>query len=270
MLRVRLLLSVLAAAVAAAAVLAPIPGAPTPTLAADDTATPAAMTAADPATWKALLDEKSLEELVEAQQKEIEGYTKASSLFSRGFRKLTRNAYYAAVLGNAGTMVLEGDEAKKKAAALRDAALEVMHAATDKEYEKAKEAAAVVADWPRKIAPAGSAEPMAFMEMTDLHELMEGVNSLFSAASKPVQARGSRMRGAKEGAQAAKLLACLSVISRDYEEEADWKGWCDLMRKESVAMAEALDKNNKDDAEAARNRNLKSCDQCHDVYREEQ
>jgi hypothetical protein len=216
--------------------------------------------------------EKDFRALLKQQQEEIAKHTKASSAFSRGLSKLNRHAYYVAVLGNVGTMIQDDPEEQKKAAALRDAGLALLQAAADKEFDAAKEAADLIASYPDKIAPAESGEPKVFSELSDLHELMEGVNSLYASATRVIKARSPAQfrRDARAASGEALMLACLSVISRDYEEAEDWKGWCDLMRAESKNMADALAKGSKEDAQTARDGAQKSCDQCHEVYREEE
>src|SRR5262245_39310189 len=84
-------------------------------------------------TWKALLADKDFDGILKLEFTEIEKNTKSSGLFNRNWQKVQRAAGVVALLGNAGTLTREGDDARK-CAALRDAARELAKAAKAKKF----------------------------------------------------------------------------------------------------------------------------------------
>jgi hypothetical protein len=65
------------------------------------------------------------------------------------------------------------------------------------------------------------------------------------------------------------LLACLSVIAREHNENKDWKGWCDEVRDGSVALSKQFATKSAPASKKAHTDMQKGCTDCHDVYRKE-
>lgn len=228
-----------------------------------------AMLADDAKTWKTLLDKKQLDSILKLQTDEINKAMVSKATFQRGFRKMQIAGHIVAALGNIGAMMFEGEEAKK-AAALREAGLALAGAAKDKKFDEAKKAAETIESYPAKIAPAADANASKFGDVLPLDILMKSVSSIDSATGAAVRKDDKFKKEHKELGHQTRLLAILSVLARDHNENADWKGWCDEMRDYSGNLAREFEKSNFDGSKTAREELQKSCTACHDVYRKEE
>lgn len=228
------------------------------------------LVAGDAKTWHAVLTDKDLNPLVEQQLANIKDAMKTNGTFLRGFRKVQLAGHLIAGLGNIGTLRLEGDEAKK-AAALREAGLELAKSAKEKKFENAKKAFALLEGYPAEIAPAGNAAPAKWEVVLPLDILMKGVSAIDSATGTAVRKdAGAFAKSAKEMSNDSTLLACLAVVAREHNANMDWKGWCDEMREGSLAMAREFAKKDPAATKQARENLQKSCNACHEVYRKEE
>lgn len=177
--------------------------------------------------------------------------------------------HLVAALGNIGTVILEGDAAKK-AAALREAGLKLATSAKDKNYDDAKAAADAIAGYPAKITPAADAATAKFTDVLPLEILMKGVSSIDSGTGAAIRKEDKFKAEAKNQVADCTMMAVLAVVARDHNENEDWKGWCDDMREASVSLAGQFQKRSMDGAKEARGVLQKSCADCHDVYRKEE
>jgi hypothetical protein len=222
----------------------------------------------DAAAWSRLVEDGDVQSMLDVQRAEIEKSMRSNGTFRRALKKLEGIGWMVAVVGNVQAYRTEG-EAARKAVSLREAGKALAKAAADKNFEDAKSAAEAIAGYPDKIAPAEDASRAAWTDLIDLGAVMHGVSTIDSetktavAASKPADFKKSA--AAAHGQ--AMLLACLSVVSRDYEDADDWRRWCDEMRDGSIRLAKAFGKKNLEESKAARDALLQSCKSCHDVYR---
>lgn len=228
-----------------------------------------ALPANEPATWKSFMTARILEDILKTELDDASKSLRSAGTFLRGFRKIEVTGNMVALLGNVGTLILEGDDAKK-AAALRDAGLQLTEAAKKKNFQDAKKAFDTIQAYPKKIEPAADAAPVKFEDLVDLDGLMKGVARIEVDTGAAVKKVGSSFdKDAKTMSAQSYLLACLAVASRVQNDAADWQKWCDEMRDGSVKLAEQFGKKNQSGASEARAELLKSCAECHEVYREE-
>lgn len=261
--RVRLFL-VGAASLALAAILFAPAGAPTPKAIAADP-----MAADDAKTWKSVLGDKDLDVLLKAQVASIKDAMKTNGTFLRGFRKVQLSGHLIAMLGNIGALRQEGDEAKK-AAGLRDAGLKLAEAAKAKKFADAQKALEEVEKYPGSIAAADAA-PAKWTVVLPLDILMKAVNAIDTATGAAVRKDEKAFsKTAKELSADSLLMACLAVIAREHNGNADWKGWCDEMRDGSSAMSKQFAKKDQGATKQAREELQKSCTACHEVYRKDE
>lgn len=222
----------------------------------------------DASAWSKLVEDGDVQSMLDVQRAEIEKSMRSNGTFRRALKKLEGIGWMVAVVGNVQAYRTEG-EAARKGVALREAGKALAQAAADKNYDGAKAAAEAIASYPDKIAPAEDASRAPWTEWIELGAVMHGVSIIDSdtktavAATKPADFK----KGAAAAHGQAMLLACLSVVSRDYEDSDDWRQWCDEMREGSVRLAKAFGKKNLEESKAARDALLQSCKSCHDVYR---
>src|SRR5262245_60544814 len=92
--------------------------------------------AKDAATWKEAIPDKEIEGLVKLYADELKSKVlKAKGQFSSGYKKAIQAGHVFAILGNAGTVMLDGDAAKT-AAALREAGVALAAASKAKKYDE--------------------------------------------------------------------------------------------------------------------------------------
>lgn len=218
--------------------------------------------------WKKVVTAKDLEGIVKVQLIDIEKATKAPGTFARGNRKMQTTGCLVATIGNIGTLVLEGDGAKK-AAALRQAGLDLTSAAKKKNYNDAKQAAQTIAKYPNEIEPAADAKPAKWTDILPLDILMRGVSALDNESNAGIKDKkpGSFAKSSKDLGHKAILLACLAVVSREHKDSADWQGWCDEMREGALGLSKAFLKGSQPDSANAYKAMQKSCNDCHEKYR---
>lgn len=230
----------------------------------------APLAADDAKTWKTVLSDKDIDAIVQQQAATIKDSLKTNGTFLRGFRKVELAGRLIAGMGNIGTLRLEGDDAKK-AAALREAGVQLAEAAKAKKFDDAKKAFETIEAYPGKIEPAADAKPAKWDDVLPLGILMKGVNAIDGATAQAVRKDEKAFsKVAKELSVDSTLLACLAVLAREHNENNDWKGWCDDMREGSLKMAEQFGKRSLAGSKEARNELQKSCTNCHDVYRKEE
>lgn len=224
----------------------------------------------DAQAWKKLVSDEHFKAMLENQKAEIDKSMKSNGTFRRALKKLEGAGQIIAVLANVQAFRSEGEDVKK-ASALRAAGLQLAKAAADKNFDAAKKAVEQIAAYPATIAPADD-DKTKWTDLVKIGAVMHGVSTIDAetktavAVAKPADFK--KVAAAAESQ--ARLLACLSVISRDYEESDDWKQWCDEMRQGSVELAETFAKKNQAASKAARDELLKTCKACHDVYRPDQ
>ncbi|MGL4465704.1 MAG: hypothetical protein ACRC1K_26435 [Planctomycetia bacterium] len=233
-------------------------------------AAPAPVLDADsPATWKKLATEKDVEDLVELYNAEIAKNVKSSGLFLRGFRNVELMGGLIAVAGNAGVLAFEG-EAAGKAAALRDAGLQLAQAAKKKAFPDAKKAAELVAKYPKSLPAAADAKPAAWDDLIDLELIMRGVSKFDTDTNKGVRAEEAAFKkDAKVLAGHATMLAWLAVATRQHNDADDWKKFCDDMCDASMLLSKDFAKKDHTASKASREALQKSCNDCHAVYKQE-
>lgn len=222
-------------------------------------------------SWKSLVNEDQVSEILKTQIGAIEKSMKSAGTFRRALKKMEIAGRVIAVVGNVETYRLEGDEAKK-GAALREAGLALTKAAGDKNFEDASKAFAAIKGYPKEIEPAADAAPAEWTKMLDIDGLMTGVatSDIESKRISGIAKSTEFKKEAKAGESYALLLAILGTVAREYEADDDWKKWCDEMRDGSVAFAGAFAQKDQDVAKSARDTMLKSCAACHEAYRVEE
>jgi hypothetical protein len=229
-----------------------------------------AMAADDPKTWKTILTDKDLEQILKLQVDVIKENTKSSGIFLRGFRKVQGAAHIVAAVGNIGAMTQEGDAAKKSAA-LREAGLALAAAAKKKAFADVAKPLAAISAYPDSIEPAADAKPAKWDVVLPLDNLMKTVNAIDSATAGAVRKDEKAFKkDSKKLSTDSTLMAVLGVVAREHNANADWKGWCDDMREGSLKMAKEFSKGSLASTKEARNELQKSCTNCHDVYRKEE
>lgn len=226
-----------------------------------------AMLADDPETWRLLATADDLKEILKLQIPVLEEALKSSGQLSRLRHQTIANSGVIAVLGNIGTVVLEGEDALKSAS-LRDAGLDLAQAADKRDLAKAKSALERIAGYPDKIAPAERAETKPWTELISSESIMKQVGAVNTVAGKANRASPRDFRkDAKSAAYQTLLLTYLTVIARDHQQADDWRGWCDQMRADALKLAKAYYKSNQEAAREAYTQLQQSCDACHKVYR---
>lgn len=228
-----------------------------------------AMPADDANTWKSFMTDKILQDMLTAELDTINTSMRSPGTFFRGYRKVEVSGRMIAILGNIGTLIFEGEEAKK-AAALRAAGNELAEACKKKVFNDAKKAAETIKDYPSKIKPAETAEPVKFKDLISLDDVMKGVSRADTDTGNAIKKIGASFdKESRTMAAQSYLLACLGVAARVHNDAEDWQGWCDEMRAGSIKMAEQFARKNQAAAKEARAELQKSCVECHEVYREE-
>lgn len=222
-------------------------------------------------TWKTLLTDKEFAGILKSLNADIAKSTKTSGIMMRSFKNLERTGLLVALMGNIGTMRLEGEDAKK-AAALREAGKSIAKAAKAKKYDDAKKQAAVIASYPASIEPAADAAPAKWTEVIKLDPLMHGVSKIDSDANDAITDKAPKgfEKKAKDldlGNRSV-LLACLAVVAREHNENKDWKNWCDEFRAGASDQAREFFKGDQKKTAAARENMNKSCEACHKVYQD--
>ena len=221
----------------------------------------------DATTWHKLAYPNDLRDLVEAEVAEIVERTKASSLFSRGRRRLEVNGHVVALLGNIGTMALDGEDARK-AATLRAAGLALAVAAQKRDYDAAKKAVEIIRSYPDSITADESAEPAPWSELVPSATLMKKAAAINSASGAINKEKGRAFtKGARPMAKQALLLAYLAIIEREREPGQDWKAWCDKMFVFAIRLAKAYDRPNQTVARDVVATMTENCEACHRAYR---
>jgi cytochrome c556 len=222
--------------------------------------------AKDADTWTEMMSEKEFQGVVKLYVEEMKTKVmKSKGLFSSGYKKALQAGHVFAILGNAGTVAMKGDEAKT-AAALRDAGMELAKAAKAKKYDDAKAAFEKVAGYPGKIEPAASADTAKWDVCTNIEMVMENVSRIDSDNTKAIKSSAEFGKGGKELAMRMKLMAALAVVARETKNEEAWQGFCDDMRAASIDLAKQYGAKNLAGAKSANDALQKSCKNCHDKY----
>ena len=221
--------------------------------------------------FKAIMQDQGIDSLLVTQLDGMDKTMRSRGMFRRGYRKLAVSGRLIALVGNIGTMTLSGDAAKK-AATLREAGLKLAQAAEDKDYDSAKAAYEVIADYPQTIGPAAEAKAEPSAQVIAQGPLMKGVSYLDGALAKGVGASSASdfLQASETMAASAKLLACLAIVAHDYQPKSDWRQWSQQMRELSLKLAERLAQKDQPGAKQAREALLESCKSCHNVYRPDQ
>jgi hypothetical protein len=222
--------------------------------------------AKDASTWKEAVSEKELEGLVKLYADELKAKVlKTKGQFSSGYKKAVQAGHVFAILGNAGTVMLEGDSGKT-AAGLREAGIALAAAAKEKKFDEAKAAFAKIDGYPKKTDPADSAATSKWTEITKLEVVMENVSRIDSDVQKAIKTAGDFGKMSKELATRTKLLAALAVVARETKNEEPWQKFCDEMFTTSLALSKQFAAKNQNGAKTANDAVQKTCKQCHDKY----
>lgn len=222
--------------------------------------------AKDAATWKEAFSEKELEGVVKLYAEEVKSKVlKTKGQFSSGYKKAIQAGHVFAVLGNAGTVMLEGDAAKTSAG-LREAGVALAAASKNKKYDDAKTAFAKIEGYPKKTDPAESAATAKWADITNIDGIMENVSRIDSDVQKSLKNSGDFQKMSKELATRTKLLAALATVARETKSEEPWQKFCDEMFTSSLALSKQYAAKNLAGAKTANDAVQKSCKQCHDKY----
>jgi len=223
--------------------------------------------AKDPATWKEALSEKELENVVKLYAEELKSKVlKTKGQFSSGYKKAVQAGHVFAIMGNAGTVMFEGDAAKT-AAALREAGVALAAAGKAKKFDEAKEAFAKIEGYPKKIDPAESGAAAKWTEVTNLEAMMENVvGRIDTDVQKAVKSSGDFQKMSKELATRTRLLAGLAAVTREMKSEEPWQKFCDEMFESSLALSKQFAAKNQSGAKTANDAVQKTCKTCHDKY----
>jgi hypothetical protein len=222
--------------------------------------------AKDAATWKEAFSEKELEGAVKLYADELKTKVlKTKGQFSSGYKKAMQAGHVFAILGNAGTVMLEGDAAKT-AAALREAGVAFAAASKSKKYDEAKAAFAKIDGYPKKTEPAASGDTAKWTEVTNIEVIMENVSRIDSDVQKAIKSSSDFGKMSKELATRTKMLAALATVARETKSEEAWQKFCDEMFESSLALSKQFASKNQSGAKTANDAVQKSCKQCHDKY----
>ncbi|HVJ79676.1 MAG TPA: hypothetical protein VNC50_01290 [Planctomycetia bacterium] len=224
--------------------------------------------AKDASTWDELLSEKDVQNIIGVYATDMKKALKSKGSFNSAYKKTMQQAHALAALGNIGTVRLKGDDAKK-AAALREAGMELAAAAKAKKFDDAKAAFAKIEGYPAKTEPAAAGEVSKWDDVIPLGVLMENVSRIDSEMRAAIKTDAEFKKGAKDAAVKTKLLAALAVIARESKTEGDWQGWCDDMRAGSVDLSKEFAGKDFSGAKKANDVVQKSCTECHKKYQEE-
>lgn len=218
--------------------------------------------------WETLITDKTLADMLKLQIDEIQKNTKTSGVFGRGFRKVERAGAAVAILGNAGAMLFK-DEDGARCAALRDAGIALVKASKNaKTYKEAKASADIIASYPKIEIPENK-DPKPWKDVVSLEVVMKIVSTIDTDAKNATGTTAAFNKQNKDLAHHSRMMACLAVVSGELRPEADWKGWCNDMCRDSVKLANEFGKRSQNGAKEAYNVLQKSCTDCHDKYREE-
>lgn len=222
--------------------------------------------AKDAATWKEAFSEKELEGAVKLYADEMKAKVlKTKGQFSSGYKKAMQAGHVFAILGNAGTVMLQGDAAKT-AAALREAGVEFAAASKNKKYDEAKTAFAKIEGYPKKMEPAASGDTAKWTEITNIEAVMENVSRIDSDVQKAIKSSGDFGKMSKELATRTRMLAALATVARETKNEEPWQKFCDEMFESSLALSKQFAAKNQTGAKTANDAVQKSCKQCHEKY----
>lgn len=207
----------------------------------------------------------------EARIADLEGYLENESTFSQAVKShsIAQDAGVLACLAQALAEHGAKDGVKIAAPALRDAALALRDSKTLAEAKQAMEKV--------KQAQSGKASGDAAVEhpwnkLIGMHEMMEEINSRNASLRRVIR----RPRNPEKDSLHASTLAVLGLAMRADTHEVKNKG--DLPEWESLAetfqqnMTQLADAMKKKDTAAAREHYLnaaKSCNACHQKFREE-
>lgn len=213
--------------------------------------------------WRGVIAPSDVSGLLAAEAAAIEKITGSSARFKRGTAGLVRSGQRVAILGNIGTLVMDGAE-KKKAAAVREAGLALAQAAAKKDFEGAQAAARTIEAYPDRIEPAQTDAPVPFPQLIELQPLMLIVNTLEDdlepLGNGPAE---SFAQLAKPAVGPARWLAALGLASGVYEDDSDWVRWCQQWAQASSKLAGEAQAGNADAAKSAWAELQRSCRDCH-------
>jgi len=224
--------------------------------------------ASDAATWKDALPEKELEAVFKLYASEMKDKVlKTKGQFNSSYKKAMQAGHVFAILGNAGTVMFEGDAAKS-AAALRDAGIALAEASKAKKFDDAKAAFAKLEGYPKKIEASDSAAPKKWLdEVTALDVMMENcVSRIDSDMQKAIKTSGDFAKMNKEMATRTRLLAGLASVARESKAEEPWQSLCDEMFVNSLALSKQFAAKNQSGAKSANDAVQKTCKTCHEKY----
>lgn len=225
------------------------------------------MNSDDPKAWNSLLTEKDVDAVMKYLVREIEGNTKAESVFRKNYRRLERDGYLVALLGNIEATKRPDDS--KKAVALREAGRDLAASAKKKDFAQAKHAADVIAGFPGKTTAAADGKPAKWEDVVALEQLMKSVSLVDTNVRKFNRSTGAEYsKKAADGAAEARMLACIALAARQIKSEKDWQDWCDQLREGSVDLAGQFSKKNAAGSKAAHEKLQKTCNDCHEKYRD--
>lgn len=220
----------------------------------------------DPKAWEGVVSAADLAQLVATEHATLKEEVGSRSRFRRSAKRAVLTGRLLAVLGNIGTVMLEGDDALK-AAALRQAGVDLVAAAEKGDVEPAEKAAKVIGTYPATIAPGAKKDVTDFEELISTHDSMLLTNSMLLKLEDASKLEGAALDKEVPAAVAqAKLLGAWAVVwaGDDAWNGGDsWDEYCVEMRNASVEMARAFQAKDTKAAKAAWQRVGNTCTGCH-------
>lgn len=248
----------------------------------------AAQEAKTEANWKDVVPEAELTKLIEESAKKLQAATKTEFVFTQagGSKKSPNNdvqneAYIVALFAQGGMKQTEGDMAKKYAA-VRDAALSLADAAAGQKLAEAQKQVAIIASFPKTIAPAADAKELPLTKVAPLPNLMKQVNALDGRFMKDFKkgrllpADFTKKGFAEDLALASEKMAAFTMaitahVPAKEEKDKPKKHWIESaaeVRAATLAMTKAAQAKNPMGFRTAFSDMQSACTKCHDKFRE--
>lgn len=224
----------------------------------------------DPATWKGMLEGPQVKAVLDYYNGRLDVYTRASGLFMRDVKSVAHIGRSVAVLGNVGAARHRNGK-EFYYAALREAGLNLAQAATDKDFDKAKQAAEFLKRFPTKGEFAKEPKVLPWNdELYPLKELMMSLDRLKPEIDKANQLKDKEFAAAAPGLAAeCRTVAFLATAIGSHPDFADegWTKYCDMLAKASLDTAQAYENRDKNGAANGITAANKVCTDCHADYR---
>ncbi len=183
-------------------------------------------------------------------------------------KRVTKDAQTIAVVAMVMGHHDETNAWKGKAGLVMKAALELSDRADD--GEAARKA---LAKLDQALESKGNAEPLAWQPVGDIDQLMHQVPVLNT------RLRGAVRRLSRSQDKATRIAATLAAIAQvsmfddtycaDDEDQAKWIAYCARMREAAHHCFQVAQQGDQDAAKEALKQLTRSCDDCHDTFREE-